>query len=97
MQLRSKEKAWSWRPPRVRFEPPTVEEAMAAARDMTGDYGQQIEFAAGLMGVPVEDVKRHYPDPNSARKSRLSRVQANGSRTVVVERKIRRIASASGR
>src|SRR4051794_25631553 len=35
-------------PPRVRYEPPTVEEAVAAAQDLAADAEQQVTIAAGL-------------------------------------------------
>ena len=40
------------RPPvRVRYDPPTLEEAVFAAQGLSEDLAQQIEIAAGLMGV----------------------------------------------
>ena len=36
---------------RVRHDPPTLEEAIAAARDLTDDLEQQAEIAAGLMDL----------------------------------------------
>lgn len=44
-------------PPRVRKEPPTLEEAVSAARDITTDLDQQVAFAAGLMSVTEDDVR----------------------------------------
>lgn len=44
-------------PPRVRKEPPTIEEAASAACDITTDLEQQVAFAAGLMDVPEETVR----------------------------------------
>src|ERR1043165_1969778 len=44
-------------PRRVRHDPPTLEEAIFAARGLTDDVQQQIEIAAGLMEVPPEEVR----------------------------------------
>ena len=46
-----------WGPRRVRYEPPTLDEALDAAADMTSDRDQQIQLAADLMQLPLEDVK----------------------------------------
>ena len=46
------------RPPvRVRYDPPTLEEAVFAAQGLSEELPQQIEIAAGLMGVPEDDVR----------------------------------------
>lgn len=44
-------------PPRVRKEPPTLEEAVVAACDITDEPDQQVAFAAGLMGVEEDEVR----------------------------------------
>src|SRR3954465_10897506 len=46
-------------PPRVRYEPPTMEEAVAAAQDLSPDPEQQVAIAAGLMGMPEDQVGSH--------------------------------------
>ena len=46
-----------WGPRRVRYEPPTLAEALDAASDMSSDQEQQIKLAAELMDVPLENVK----------------------------------------
>ena len=46
-----------WGRRRVRYEPPTLVEALDAAADLSLDQDQQIRLAAGLMNVPVEDVE----------------------------------------
>ena len=46
-----------WGKRRVRENPPTLEEAFIAAESLTDDFGQRIEIAASLMGVPVDEVK----------------------------------------
>ena len=46
-----------WGPRRVRYEPPTLDEALDAAADISPDRDQQIQLAADLMDLPLEDVK----------------------------------------
>jgi hypothetical protein len=45
-----------WGPRRVRYEPPTLVEALDAASDLSPDQQQQIQLAAELMNVAVADV-----------------------------------------
>ena len=75
-------------PPRVRREPPTIEEAILAAQGLSDDVQSQIEIAAGLMGVTEDEVRPHL-----ARMARLRNASpiapssvVTGKRTVVVER-----------
>ncbi|MFD0934093.1 hypothetical protein ACFQ12_02710, partial [Methylobacterium trifolii] len=46
-------------PIRVRKEPPTIVEAVAAAQDLADDLDQQVEIAAGLIGLPADEVRPH--------------------------------------
>jgi hypothetical protein len=46
-------------PPRVRREPPTIEEAAFAAVGLTDDLDQQVDIAASLMGVSPDEAKPH--------------------------------------
>jgi hypothetical protein len=75
---------------RVRFDPPTLREAIAAAQGLTGDLEQQAEIAAALMAVPVEDVRTELlimaPDRNSE-EIVTSSGRDGGARTVIVQRK----------
>jgi hypothetical protein len=76
-------------PRRVRRDPPTVAEAVAAARDLTDDVQEQIEIAASLMDLPPEQVRPEVLKAASARKdaSTVAFVgRAGAPRTVVVER-----------
>jgi hypothetical protein len=41
----------------LRFEPPTLEEAIYAAQGLTDDVDDQAEIAARLIGLPETDVK----------------------------------------
>ncbi len=66
--------------PRVRREPPTLDEAIFAAEGLTDDLDSQVEIAAGLMGVPEDQVRTHM---RRSLPTRTSSIQA-GRRTVVV-------------
>ncbi|WP_461654337.1 hypothetical protein [Methylorubrum aminovorans] len=46
-------------PIRVRREPPTVAEAVAAAQDLADDVDQQVEIACGLIGLGPDEVRPH--------------------------------------
>jgi hypothetical protein len=46
------------RPPlKVRHEPPTLDEAIYAAQGLTTDVEQQVELAAELMNLPLDEVR----------------------------------------
>jgi hypothetical protein len=84
---------------RVRFDPPTLKEAIAAARGLTDELQQQAEIAAALMDVPVEEVRAELLKQAPPRNS-TQIVTANGregaARTVIVERKpSRRLTAGS--
>jgi len=76
-------------PRRVRYDPPTLEEAIFAARGLTDDVPQQIEIAAGLMEVPPDEVQAalaRVPPPR--RETTVAFTNRGGTeRSVVVERK----------
>jgi len=77
-------------PRKVRFDPPTVREALFAAQGLTGDVEQQAEIAAALMEVPVEDVRAELSAMVPARngpKIVTSIGRDGGARMVIVERK----------
>lgn len=87
-------------PIRVRKEPPTIAEAVAAAQDLADDVEQQVEIAAGLMGVPADEVRPQVLAAAQQQQSRSSsrvlpeRLIASAGpnrtpRTVVVERRSR--------
>ncbi len=76
-------------PRRVRHDPPTIGEAVAAARGLTDDVQQQIEIAASLMDLPAEQVRGEVLKAASSRKetSTVAFVGRPGApRTVIVER-----------
>ena len=91
-------------PIRVRREPPTIIEAVAAAQDLADDVDQQVEIAAGLIGLPHDEVRPHVvaaaarprPDRMTERlhDRTAERILSPASptrvpRTVVVERRTR--------
>ena len=79
---------------RVKHEPPTLEEALDAARGLTDDRQEQIEIAASLMDLPVEDVKAKARMLAPPRVSVGVRVAPRTGRQIVVERKTTRRLTA---
>jgi hypothetical protein len=85
------------RPPvRVRYDPPTLEEAVFAAQGLTDDLDHQTDIAAELMGVTVEEAREMVA--KAAVKAAAAKRQApaevafttnrsGAQRAVVVERK----------
>src|SRR4051812_5922907 len=82
-------------PRRVRQDPPTLEEAIVAARGLTDDVEQQIEIAAGLMEVTADEVRAALKKLPPPRKQATVAFTSRGGteRAVVVERKPRRMVS----
>jgi len=79
---------------RVRRDPPTLKEAIAAAQDLSDKLQDQIEIAAGFMDLPVEDVRAEVlkaAPPRPSARIITSAGREGGSRTVIVERKSRRM------
>lgn len=86
-------------PRRVRHDPPTLAEAVAAARGLTDDVAQQIEIAASLIDLPAEQVRGEVLKAAAAHKDQrtVAFVGRSGApRAVVVERKTRRPALGKG-
>jgi hypothetical protein len=87
-------------PRRVRHDPPTLAEAVAAARGLTDDVDEQVEIAASLMDLPPEDVRAEVLKAARSRKdvNTVTFVGRTGApRTVVVERRpSRRPAAGKG-
>ena len=93
-------KAWNTKygSRKVREEPPSLEEAIFAARGLTDDLDAQAEIAASLMSVPVEQVRAALSKVPRPRKDSatvaFSSMRGGGERAVVVERKpSRRVGS----
>jgi|SRR5580700_7537990 hypothetical protein len=88
-------------PRRVREDPPTLAEAIAAARGMTTDVNEQVEIAASLIGLPPDEVRSEVLKAARLAERKAETVAFVGrpgaARTVVVERKpSRRPASRKG-
>ena len=84
---------------RVRHDPPTLEEAITAARGLTDEVEEQVEFAASLMGLPLDEVRAEVLKTASPRHKPADTIaftgRAGNQRTVIVERKpTRRLAAA---
>ena len=80
-------------PRRVRFDPPTLNEAIAAARGLTGELQLQAEIAASLMDLPVEAVRAELlkTAPSRGRAQIVTNGREGTGRTVIVERKRSRV------
>ncbi len=82
---------------RVRHDPPTLQEAMSAAQGLTDELSEQIEIAASLMDLPLEEVRSEVMKAAAATRNTVQ-IQAPArregtTRTVVVERRVsRRVA-----
>jgi len=75
---------------RVRHDPPTLEEAIFAARGLTDDVEAQVEIAAGLMEVTAEEVRaalKKTPAPRRPTATLAFTNRSGAERAVVVERK----------
>ncbi|WP_158815236.1 hypothetical protein [Methylocapsa sp. S129] len=72
------------------MSPPTLEEAFIAAESLTEDFGQRIEIAASLMGVPVDEVKAQAAKFAPHANGRPTLVTGRG-RAVVVQYKRPRV------
>jgi hypothetical protein len=84
------------RPPRVRHEPPTIGEALAAARCIADDNEQQVEIAAVLIGLPAEQVRQWQSAQHAHSRKRLAEPRAvRQGATFTVERKPRRVLKAA--
>jgi hypothetical protein len=73
---------------RVKHEPPTLDDAIFAARGLTDNVQQQVEIAASLIGLPPDEV-RPAVLKSAQSAQQLTLVQPTGGRsprTVVVER-----------
>jgi hypothetical protein len=79
----------------IRFEPPTLDEAIFAAQGLTDDVRGQTEIAAMLMGLPENEVraailKAVRPAARGPSRPLTSPWSASGRQVVVVERRAHR-------
>jgi hypothetical protein len=72
--------AWKTKygPRRVRHDPPTLQEAIVAAKGLTDSLQAQAEIAAALMGLPVDSVRPEV--------MRLAHDRAGPTRTITSNR-----------
>lgn len=88
-------------PRRVRHDPPTLEEAIFAAQGMTDNMQQQVEIAASLMDLPLDEVKKAVLKTGAVRRTinTVAFTEREGTvRSFVVERKkVRRPAATAAR
>jgi hypothetical protein len=91
--------AWNTKygPRRVRHDPPTLQEAIFAAKGLTDSLQAQAEIAASLMGLPVETVRAEVLKVAHDR-GRPTRTIATdrGTRAVVVEHRTSRRPARTG-
>jgi hypothetical protein len=82
---------------RVRHDPPTLQEAMLAAQGLTDQLHEQIEIAASLMDLPLDEVRAEVMKTMAPMRKTSQEIIAPGGRvgapgrTVVVERRSRRV------
>lgn len=76
-------------PLKVRQEPPTLDEAIIAARCLADDDEQIAEIAAGLMGVTIEEAKTKIAasQRRTLTSAATTAASARGGGTFVVERR----------
>ena len=86
--------AWTTKygPRRVRHDPPTLQEAIFAAKGLSDDLQAQIEIAASLMGLPTETVRPEVLKSrfDRTRPTRTISMDRGTRRAVVVEHRVTR-------
>ncbi len=92
--------AWNTKygPRRVRHDPPTLQEAIFAAKGLTDSLQEQAEIAASLMGLPIETVRPEVLKAahDRARPTRTIATDRGARRAVVVEHRVSRRTTRSG-
>ncbi len=73
-------------PVRVRHEPPTLDEAIIAARGLSDDIEAQAEIAAELMGVDIDTARARLVATRPAENAGPE-IVSGGRRVVVVQRR----------
>src|SRR3954466_5207518 len=83
----------------TRFEPPSLEEAIAAAQGLTDDIDAQVEIASQLMGMPEDEVRpvvlkiaARPRQPERAAFADRILDRREGAKVIVVERRRPRMA-----
>ena len=92
--------AWNTKygPRRVRNDPPTLQEAIFAAKGLTDSLQAQAEIAASLMGLPVETVRTEVLKAahDRGRPTRTIATDRGTRRAVVVEHRTSRRPARTG-
>jgi hypothetical protein len=91
MRRPSSQPVWHNGPVRVRREEPAIEEAIAAAMDLSEDPGEIAALAAGLMGVSEDEIRPLIAKVSKA-KANAGPIRRDGSPVVVVSRTRRPLA-----
>ena len=98
-----KSKIWQTKfgPRKVKEAPPTLEEALFAARGLTDDFEEQVDIAAGLLGVAREQARTEAMKSKHTTtlqvRAPLGERGTAVTRSVVVERRIVRRAAVGAR
>jgi hypothetical protein len=98
----NKKHTWNTKfgPRRVRHEPPTLAEAIAAAQGLSDELNEQTEIAASLMGLPGDQVRLELLKMTRSRRDTVQSVvfmgPASSPRAITVERKSPRRFLATG-
>jgi hypothetical protein len=73
----------------VRYDPPTLAEAVTAAQGLTDNLSEQVEIAASLMGLAPEQVRDAVmaAAPQRRNVNVVAVGGTRGARSVIVERK----------
>ena len=78
-------------PPRVRYEPPTIEETVFAAQGLASEVEQQVAIVVGLTGMPENQARAHIlsacPKPGLSIPVQNGARLARSPRVVVVRRR----------
>ena len=85
--------AWKTKygPRRVRHDPPTLDEAIFAAKGLTDSLHGQAEIAAALMDLPVEQVRAEVmKSVRNTRRTQTYSIDRGSQRSVLVERQPQR-------
>jgi len=90
----TKPRTWQTKygPRRVREALPTLEEALFAARGLSDDFNEQVEIAASLLGVSVDQARAEAMKTKHTTtlqvRAPTNNDRSGGTRSVVVERKV---------
>jgi hypothetical protein len=83
----------------VKYDPPTLDQALFAAAGLSDDADQQAEIAASLMGMPVAEVRAQITTsaPKPSITVRLGTIARSTGPVIVERRPARRIIPAAAR